>query len=60
MRMTPPEATQSTTVDTKFVLPVSSLQLLVEAQTRIKSPRVLQLQSSSLQVADAALYTVRP
>ena len=46
---------QSTTVHI-FVLPVSGLPSLVEAQIRIKVPHVLQLQSSLLQVADAALY----
>ena len=45
---------QSTTVHI-FVPPVSSLLLLVQAQIRIKLSRVLQLQLSSLWVADAAL-----
>ena len=48
-----PEATQSTTVHIKFVPPVSGLPSSIEAQTRIKLPRVLQLQSSSLRVTDA-------
>ena len=38
-----------------FVPPVSGLLLSVEAQIRIKLPCVLQLQLSSLRVADAAL-----
>ena len=46
---------QSTIVHIKLVPPVRGLPSLVEAQTRIKLPRVLQLQSSSLWVADAAL-----
>ena len=45
---------QSTTVHI-FVPPVSGLLSSVEAQIRIKLPCVLQLQSSSLWVADAAL-----
>ena len=46
---------QSTTVHT-FVPPVSGLLSSVEAQIRIKLPHVLQLQSSSLWVANAALW----
>ena len=46
---------QSTTVHI-FVPAVSGLPSSVEAQIRIKLPRVLQLQSSSLRVADAALW----
>ena len=46
---------QSVTVHIKFVPLVSGLLLSVEAQIRIKLPHMLQLQLSSLQVADAAL-----
>ena len=38
------KATQSTTVHMKFVLPVSCLLSSVEAQTRIKLPRMFKLQ----------------
>ena len=45
---------QSTTIHI-FVAPVSNLLSSVEAQIRIKLPRMLQLWSSSLRIADAAL-----
>ena len=38
-----------------LVLPVSGLPSSLEAQIEIKLPRMLQLQSSLLRVADAAL-----
>ena len=46
---------QSTTIHI-FVLPVSKLPSSVQAQIRIKLPRVLQLQLFSLQVANAASW----
>ena len=51
-----PTWSDPTTVHIKLVPPVSSLPLSVEAQTRINLPCVLQLQSSSLRLTDAALW----